>query len=286
MTINSSPPQITMPLFETDIGTLEQFMANEKIEGELTENYLVLYDFAGDCMYSTQIQPELMNYLLPFYFKVIEQAVLYDHKVARDVYCNFNSALFINQKCFRTAVGEKTYQSVMEYYIEQVIKRMAMENIYLLDWISLFNTAVAFHEDHLLLIFHRIREGSLWVKRSFFNYLSVLLFKESDHLLAVNESKDFWTNSVWYFDSEVSNQLFWSNKAIAYFDQEIGQEKIEALFKEVEPLFRDIFADQWIDLVREEINRSFTTGVFSKRKAEYLQKMNDKDEKCNYWDSY
>ena len=60
---------ITMQLDETDIYELKKFIVNQKIEQEIEEEYLILYNFAMDCIYSERIQPELIKYLLPFYLK-------------------------------------------------------------------------------------------------------------------------------------------------------------------------------------------------------------------------
>ena len=65
---------ITMQLDETDIYELKKFIVNQKIEQEIEEEYLILYNFAMDCIYSERIQPELIKYLLPFYLKEIGRA--------------------------------------------------------------------------------------------------------------------------------------------------------------------------------------------------------------------
>lgn len=108
--------QITMKLYETDIHTLQEFIANESIDGAFSEKYLILYNFVTDCIYSEDIQPELIRYLLPFYLKSMEQAVIYENhdylqKTAMDIYFEFNDAMFFNQKNFKYAVGEKNYQN-------------------------------------------------------------------------------------------------------------------------------------------------------------------------------
>ncbi len=285
MSINSKIPHITMELYETDICELQKFIANKKIEGEFTEEYLILYNFADDCRYSKCIQPELIRCLLPFYLKTIKQAVIYQNKIAKDIYCHFNSAIFINQKNFERAVGEKNYQYLMEYYIKQTIKRMELESLHMLNWISLFNTTIAFYKNNIQRLLKKIFESSLEIKYSFFKYLSVLLFKESDNLLAMNEKGAFWTSDIWDFDSSISGEFFWSNDIIEYFDKKINRKKIEFLFEEIKPLLCDILEPELIDLLSEEVNRSFATGVFRNRKAEYLQKINCQCEEHKYWDS-
>ena len=41
----------------------------------------------------------------------MEWAVLYNNKIATDIYYEFNLAMFFNQKNFRYAVGERNYQA-------------------------------------------------------------------------------------------------------------------------------------------------------------------------------
>ncbi len=273
---------------------------NEK-EKEFTQDYLILYDFAQDCRYSNHIQSELIWYLLPFYYKAVEQAILYGYdmknypctenskkigEIAIDIYFQFNLALFFNQENMKRAVGEKNYQSIMSYYIEQTIQCMQIESSEILNWVSLFNTTVAFGKINIQLLFKKIFEGSQKIKYSFFQYLSVLLFKESDNLFAINESKPFWTNEIWDFDDGYfGNIFFWSDDIIEFFDKKINRKQIEDLFKDIKPILCDIFEPDMMELFCEEMNKSFDTGIFQKRKAEYLQKIKDKSGQCKYWDS-
>lgn len=286
MPVDYNYPKITMPLFETDMCTLQKFIINEKLEGALTENYLILYNFAADCIYSKSIQPELIRYLLPFYLKSVEQAVTDKNRIAMDIYCNFNSAIFINQRNIKQAIGEESFQYVMEFYVDQTINAMGMKSVSILDWISLFNTTVAFGNDNIILLFQEILRGSLKIKYSFFIYLSILLFKESDNLLVTNELEDYWTDYVWCFDSQVSNDLFWSDDIVKYLDREISKERVESLFKEIKPLLRDILGVELIDLVSGEISQSLATGTFYDRKTEYLKRMNCKSDKYKNWNRY
>lgn len=286
MPVNSIFPQITMELYETDIEQLQKFIEDEKAEEEFTEKYLILYNFAEDCRYSKCIQPELIRYLLPFYLKAAEQAVItYKNKIAADIYFEFNSALFCNQKNFEYAVGEKNYRYIMEYYMKQTIKIMEIENTSILHGISLFNTTAAFHKDNIRQLLEKIFEGSLKIKFSFFKYLSVLLFKENDNLLAVNEPRAFWTSDIWDFDSQCFDDFFWNNDIIEYFDKTIDRERIEGLFKEVKPFLHHILEPELMELFSVEMKQSFDMGIFQKRKKEYLLKMNRKSEKYKYWDN-
>ncbi len=287
-------PQITMEFYETDIEPLQKFIENEKIDGAFSEDYLILYNFAIDLKYSTRIQPALIRYLLPFYFKAIEQAVFYKNHTAIDIYYEFNLAMFYNQCNIRNALGEKDYQYLMEYYIQQTIKKMErtdlhITELYILDWVSLFNTTVAFCNNNICLLFERIFKGSLRIKYAFFRYLSVLLFKESDNLLAVNETAAFWTSDIFDFDA-YSNTIFWSDNIVEFFDMKINKKLIEALYKEVHPLLYNILEPEFVDIFHKEMNKSFATGIFYDRKAEYLEKMSCKDKESMeyaywYWDN-
>lgn len=286
MPINSKVFKITMNLYETDLSELLKFIVNEKIEGEFSEEYLILYNFATDCKYSEHIQPELISYLLPFYYKTIEQAVIYGNKIAVDIYYEFNLAIFYNKKNFLYAVREENYQHLMEYYIEQTIHCMETENLGMLDWVSLFNTTVAFSNDNIRQLFKKIFGGTVNVKYSFFKYLSVLLFKESDNLLAINESRLFWTSNIWDFDDGYfKKKFFWCDDVIEYFDEEINRERIEVLFKEVKPMICGILEPELVEVFCQEMNHSFEAGIFHDRKAEYLKKINCQSGNYTYWDA-
>ena len=65
MSIKVKKPEVKMNLYETDKDVLKSFITNEKIDGVFTEKYLILQNFADDCRFSSDIQPELMEYLLP-----------------------------------------------------------------------------------------------------------------------------------------------------------------------------------------------------------------------------
>lgn len=69
MCVYVEKPQITMALYETETEVLEQFLRTADIEKEISDSYLILYNFAVDCKYAEHIQPELIQYLLPFYWK-------------------------------------------------------------------------------------------------------------------------------------------------------------------------------------------------------------------------
>lgn len=277
------------------------FLFIDDNENKLTQDYFILYDFAQDCRYSKHIQPELIQYLLPFYYKVIKQAIQYGYsiknypytensenmgKMAIDIYFEFNLALFFNSQNMKAAVGEKNYQYLMKYYIEQTIQCMEIESTNMLNWVSLFNTTIAFDKDNIEVLFKKIVKGSQKIKYSFFQYLSVFFFKESDNLLAINESKPFWTSDIWDFDDGYfGSTFFWSDDIIEFFDKEIHRKQIEDLFEDVKPILNSCLKPDIMELFGEEMKNSFDIGIFQKRKAEYLQKINDKSGQYKYWDS-
>lgn len=278
-------PRITMELYETDVPTLQHFIENTKPEGEVTEEYLILQNFATDCKYAEQIQSELILYLVPFYLQCARQFVLFDGKTATEVSLEFNTAMFFNRENFRWAVGECSFQYIMEAYIELTIAVMNRQGGSILEWVSHFNTVIALWDKKISVLFEEIWKGSLQVKYAFFRYLSVLLFKESDNLLAVNETRDFWSSDIWNFDDGYfGKKFFWSEAAIAYYDEEVTQECIESLYAEVEPILCENYSVEMIGLLREEMDRSFETGVFRKRKAEFLRKIGKDSKEYVYWD--
>lgn len=278
-------PRITMELYETDVPILQHFIENTKPEGEVTEEYLILQNFATDCKYAEQIQSELILYSVPFYLRCARASVLSGGKTALDVYLEFNTAMFFNRENFKWAVGEYTFQYIMETYIELTIAEMNRQGSSILEWVSQFNTVIALWDKNISILFEEIRNGSLQVKYAIFRYLSVLLFKESDNLLAVNETRDFWSSNIWNFDDGYfGKKFFWIEAAIVYYDKEVTQDFIEILYAEVEPILCENYGVEMIGLLREEMDRSFEKGVFRKRKAEFLTKIGKDSKEYVYWD--
>lgn len=284
MQIGSETLQITMDLYETDIPGLQEFMSHEEIEGDVTEKYLVLFNFAEDCKYAEYIQPELIAYLLPFYLQIIDQAVIYGNKIAKDIFSEFNFALFRNQQIFRYAIGENCYQNVMQSYIKKTVRNMAIKTSSILEWVSLYNVTIALDKDNISYLLKSIFGGSLKVKYAFFKYISVLLFKESDNLLAIDEKKVFWSSDIWDFDTWYADDIYWSDDSIEYFNKNITRERIEFLYGEVKPLICDVFEPGLVELFSEEMEQSFSMGVFFERKAEYLKKISCCVSSNRYWD--
>lgn len=278
-------PRITMDLYETDVPILQQFIENTKPEGEVTKEYLILQNFATDCKYAEQIQSELILYLVPFYLQCARAFVLFGDKTVIDVYLEFNKAMFFNCESFRWAVGECTFQYIMESYIKLTIAGMSRQEYSILEWVSPFNRVIALWDKNISVLFEEIWNGSLQVKYAFFRYLSVLLFKESDNLLAVNETRDFWSSDIWDFDDGYfGKSFFWSEAAIAYYDEKVTREHIASLYAEIEPILCENYDVEMIELFREEMSRSFENGFFRKRKAEFLRKIGKDSKEYVYWD--
>ena len=274
-----------MELFETDVNALMKFIDNEALEGDFTDRYSVLYNFAEDCYYHADyIQPELIKYLLPFYYKTIEHAIKYKNSHALEIYSSFNSVI-MKQKTIKLAVGDEQYRQIMEYYIEETIRYMG-SGLHFIDWVGLFNTTVAFEPSNISLLFEKIFSGSTRVKYSFFEYLSVLLFAESDNLLIEPPNFQFWTNCILDFDSWLSDDFFWNNRIVEVFNEEIDRIRIEALLKDIEPILYDKFESETVNLISDEVEKSFISGIFTNRKSEFLRKINSKVENDRYWCSY
>lgn len=271
-----------MILNETEAEVLQEFLLSQKIEDVFSENYLILYNFAIDCRYADYIQSELLCYLLPFYYKTMEQAIFIENRIAADIYSAFNESIFKNRNVFIEAVGEEKYKKMMNHYVRCTCRKIEEKNLSMVEWISLFNTTIALDDHNIRRIFDKIRNGSLAMKYSFFQYLSVLLFKESDNLLAANEFKAFWSSKIWNFDDE--GGLFWSRESIAFYDKNINQESIMELFGEITPVLSDCFDEETIECISEEMDRSFCKGIFQKRKEEYLTKISSNSEEYKYWD--
>ncbi len=273
-----------MTLYETEREVLEHFVESVRIEEEISEDYLILYNFATDCKYAEQIQPQLLQYLLPFYLKCVREYILEENPIARDVCWEFNTALFGNKKSIINAVGIKKYQDIMNSYIELVLESIAVKRNELLYWVPFFNTTVALAEDNIKHIFSKVLQSTSEIKYAFFSYITVLLFKEGDNLL-VNENY-FWSNTVWNFEGGSHKMEFcWSHAAVDFYEQEVTKERIEKLYEEVKHILLKKLGTENMELFSEEMEFSFKSGFFPKRKQEFLEKISRATDDYSCWDA-
>lgn len=285
MTVYTQKPSIVMPLYETEREVLECFMESVCIEEKISEDYLILYNFATDCKYAEEIQPQLLQYLLPFYLKCVREYVLEENPIARDVCWEFNTALFGNKKSIINAVGIKNYQDIMSFYIELVLESMTAKRNEILYWVPIFNTTIALAEDNIKNIFSKVLQSTSGIKCAFFSYLTVLLFKEGDNLLANGNEKDFWSSAMWDFEGGSLNVDFcWSDATVEFYEQKITKELIEKLFEEAKPILLKKLGVENMELFCEEMNLSFESGFFKKRKQEFLEKISIAPDGYCYWD--
>lgn len=279
-------PRINMPLYETEVEVLEHFLESVDIEDAVSESYLILYNFALDCQYAEEIQPQLLQYLLPFYLKCAKVAVLEKNSIAWTVFPEFNTAMFGNRENFIRAVGTENYQNIMDYYIEMVLLGMLTGKDEILSWVSYFNTTVALAEENMERIFIHVLGGVIELKYAFFAYLSVLLFKEGDNLLATGKERDFWTNAMWSFEGGSHRMKFcFSEVAISFYEKQITRKLLEKLFEEVKPLLWERLGKEITELFWQEMQHSFESGTFKQRKEEFLQKMSKGYEGYTCWDA-
>lgn len=285
MTVYTQKPSIVMPLYETEKEVLERFMESVCIEEKISEDYLILYNFATDCKYAEEIQPSLLQYLLPFYLKCVREYVLEGNPIAREVCWEFNIALFGNKKSIINAVGIKNYQDIMSFYIELVLESMLVKSDEILYWVPIFNTTIALAEDNIKNIFSKVLQSTSEVKYAFFSYLTVLLFKEEDNLLASGNEKDFWSSTMWDFEGGTLNEDFrWSDAIVEFYEQKITKELIEKLFDEIKIVLLEKLGVESTELLYEEMKFSFKIGFFKKRKQEFLEKIKISTAGYCYWD--
>lgn len=200
---NIGKPKINMALYETEIEVLEHFLRTEDIGSEISDRYLILYNFATDCIYAEHIQAELIQYLLPFYWKSVSHATIYENKIAMTILPEFNTAMFANRDVFIEAVGTDSYQAIMEYYIELTLMKMSRGGAGILAWVSQFNTTIALAEGNIKKLFLRIFQNTM----------------------------------------------------------------------EVKPMLHERYGEELLTLFRDEMDRSFLTDIFVKRKREFLLKI-------------
>jgi len=271
----------TMVITETDMSLLKNFIMTEHIENEISENHLILYDFARDCHYGNFIQPDLINHLLPFYLKTIG----FNHKVAVEVCESFTLALFMNPAAFINAIGKNSYREIINCYVEQTIQLMSVKDNHVTKWLPLFNTAIAFDDFNFHILLKKISESSGTVKYAFFQYLTILLFKEGDNLvvednLFIEHVRPWWTCYIWHF---LCDFAFWTKSAVGYFDKAITKEKVSACFDEISIILIEKFGEETYEMIAYEIKMSFENGIFDNRKNQFLEKIREDNVAIQYF---
>lgn len=276
---------ISMELYETDLNLLNQFLALEFDVFGITENYLILYDFATDLKYVKYIQPDLLKYLLKYYFNSILIAQTSTNKIAGQICDQFNTAIFINKQTFLSSLGINEYNNIMNFYIKCLKTKFEINSrFYSPTWISFYNTVISFQKENLTTIFNYIKQSNIDLKISFFLYLSVLIFEKQDNFFYNNLKELYLESTIWQFESENSDLLYWEKDIILQFDYEITYQRIVDLFSEIESELITKIGKEEVALINQEINHSEVT--FNKRKREYLEKMSYNSSN-KYWnDAY
>jgi hypothetical protein len=102
-------------------------------------------------------------------------------------------------------------------------------------------------------------------------------------LLAINEERPFWTSEIWDFDAQFSDAFFGNQDIVQYYERHVTRQEIEEVFKDITPILYNSLGKELMNLFSSEMEKSFATGTFEKRKKEYLQKINCRSEKYKYW---
>jgi len=270
-----------MVITETDVEMMTDFVHTEHIENDISESYFVLHDFARDCHYGNFIEVDLMDYLLPFYLKTIGS----NHQVAIEVCESFTLALRCNPISFIKALGKNTYREIISCYVERTIQLMNEKENHIAKWLPYFNTAIAFDDFNFHLLLKTIFESSTVVRYAFFQYLTILLFKEEDNLVV--DDKDFnqhirpwWTSYIWAF---LCHSVYWNHAAIGYFDKVITKEKIYACFDDVSDVLIEKHGKETYEMIGNEMKISFKNGTFDSRKKQFLEKIGIGDVRRPYF---
>ncbi len=79
-------------------------------------------------------------------------------------------------------------------------------------------------------------------------------------------------------------EFCWSGAAVEFYEQEVTKELIEKLFEEVKLILLENLGTENTELLCEEMNFSFESGFFKKRKQEFLEKISIATDGYVCWD--
>lgn len=272
-----------MDLYETDYKILENFIGTIKLEDDIINKYLILYNFATDCKYSKDIQPDLILYLLPFYIKIINEYFSSKSEISEQVYGEFNSVILLNKYSLKNSIGNLNFNFLMDFYINLVIKKMETCKIGTFNWLSIFNIVISFDSNNIVVLFEKILLSSIQVKYLFFEYISFLLFYEKDNILIKNIEELYWKNILFEsYDTFLCDDIHWCNLTITYFNEKINESRIIKIFNEIYSLICKEFGEELAMLIKEEVINSLNEGIFIERKKEYLLKISNPKRNSPY----
>ena len=79
-------------------------------------------------------------------------------------------------------------------------------------------------------------------------------------------------------------EFCWSGAAVGFYEQEVSKKLIENLFEEVKPILLEKLGMENMELLCEEMTCSFKSGLFQKRKQEFLEKISIATDSYVCWD--
>ena len=90
---------------------------------------------------------------------------------------------------------------------------------------------------------------------------------------------------MWDFEGGSYKMEFcWSGAAVDFYEQEVTKELIDELFEEVKLILLKKLGTENMELFCEEMNFSFKSGFFKKRKQEFLEKISMATDSYVCWD--
>ena len=275
-----------MELYETDYSLLLDFIKNYTVSDAVSDDHLVLLNFADDIKYANNIQKDLFEYLLDFYIKIINEVPLNIYaKNLTDIYSYFNSTLFKNKINIIHCIGKEKYDELINVYVNRLFNELSFGADFD-SWIPLFNTIVAFG-DNLKRVIDKIMKSGNRIKVSFFFYLSVIIFNKKDNLFIEKVEKLYLETSMFEFDDLFGMAFYWNDGVLKEYEETINENLIKTIAKDIVLYFIDEYGEELVELILQEIENA-TKHTFRKRLAEYLDKMMRTNEKrIDYWyDAY
>ncbi|MDR1284806.1 MAG: hypothetical protein LBJ88_01235 [Campylobacteraceae bacterium] len=271
-----------MKLYETDKDILHKFICTEHTD-QITDEYLILYNFASDLKYSNYIQKDLFLYLLNYYLKIIDKAQNNKNKSVILIYEEFNTALFKNRKNIISSIGKKEYISLMNFYNNCFCTHILSYSFGNMRWIPFFNTIIAFDSNNIGTIMNYILNfSSDNSKANFFLYLSVLLFEKSDNIYSDMIDELYVSGELWEYDSSNSSTFYWNEETIVEFKNIFSFTMMNDLLDSLNIFFEKQIGKDLTLLIYQKI---LTTcdSIYLMRRDEYLKKMGSAIT-YKYWD--
>ncbi|MDE6577655.1 MAG: hypothetical protein K2J82_11295 [Muribaculaceae bacterium] len=263
---------------------LTQFLNQHTPDEFFSDKFLILYDFAMDIQNSNSLPGDLYIKLLPYYTNCIHTACIKRNRNAILVADEFHTSLFLKKELIIKTIGYNQYNSLIAFYIKTLKEMISIDKSIQFPWIPFYNTIIAIEETTIEIICKEVVADNN-VLLPFATYLSVLLLEQKDNIISESVDSLYTKSRLWNFCENTPDVFYWNQSVRNCFDLIINNDFAFILTNSLKPILIDKLGFSLSELVLEKIYTNIRSGLFEKRKKEYINNFRRGENDNKYWTS-